>query len=112
MQVRCQDTSGCALTYGKAYAVIRTNNQRHYIINDSGKEKGYYIYRFQTLKGNEAMSQSKLNCTILPNSIVINCAGKNWNLHKNDGRFAVVLQAIKDNKLEDIPKLLDVSKVY
>lgn len=55
---------------------------------------------------------SNVSYHVLPNSIVVNHKGKNWSLNKADARFKPVLDAIKANKLDEIPKLLDVSKVY
>lgn len=55
---------------------------------------------------------SNVSYHVLPNSIIINYKGKNWNLNKADARFKVVYEAIKAGKLDDIPTLLDVSKVY
>jgi len=58
------------------------------------------------------MAAAKINYTILPNSMVINSEGKNWNIHKSDARFDVVLKAIKEQRLDDVLSLLDVKKLY
>jgi hypothetical protein len=55
---------------------------------------------------------SKVNYHVLANSLVVSFDGKHFNIAKYDVRFQPVLNAIKDNRLADIPKLVDVKKAY
>lgn len=55
---------------------------------------------------------STVNYHVLPNSIIVSYNGKHFNLHRSDARFDPVLAAIKSDKLDEIPSLLDVAKAY
>lgn len=53
-----------------------------------------------------------VNYHILTNSMVLNFDGKTVAIHNSDARYAPILQAIKDDRLVDIPDLVDISKAY
>jgi len=55
---------------------------------------------------------SKVNYHLLSDSVIINHKAKTTILRKGDIRFNDVVQCIKDNRLEDIPELLDTSSVF
>lgn len=113
MQIKCTDAEGVALTLGKVYQVVKFGDKRFTIVNDLGIAQQYYIYRFTNAKETKTMStKSPVSYHVLPNSIVINHKGQNWSLNKADARYAPVLKAIKENRLDDVPTLLDVAKVY
>ena len=53
-----------------------------------------------------------VNFHVLNNSIVVNFNGTTHNIHKEDSRYEPVLQAIRDNKLDSIPDLVDTKKQF
>jgi hypothetical protein len=54
----------------------------------------------------------KVSYHVLPLSVVVNFDGKTFTLNKSDVRYEAIIQAIRDNKLEDIPKLVDIQTAY
>lgn len=57
-------------------------------------------------------NNSNVSYIILPTSLVVTFGGKTVSVNKDDVRYQTVLQAIKDDKLDDIPTLVDVVKSY
>lgn len=117
MLVTCYDNDDCALTSGKEYEILATEYERYKICNDNDVIKTYYKYRFQSqfqnAKGIKGMTtQSKVSYHVLSDSLVVAFNGKHVTLNKADVRYATVLQAIKDDRLNDIPSLCDVAKSY
>ena len=55
---------------------------------------------------------SKVNYHILSNSVVLNFEGRTIPINKGDGRYSDVIQAIKENRLDDIPDLVDVTTFF
>ncbi len=53
-----------------------------------------------------------INYHILENSIILNYEGKTTNIHKSDGRYREVIECIKEDRLEDIPEIVDVEKSF
>lgn len=53
-----------------------------------------------------------VNFHVLNNTIVVNFNGQTHNIHKEDTRYEPVLQAIRDNKLDSIPELVDTKKQF
>jgi hypothetical protein len=51
-----------------------------------------------------------MNYIILPNSLVLNHEGTTTTIIKDDGRYAQVLEKIKEGKLDEIIPLLSISK--
>lgn len=49
---------------------------------------------------------------MLPSSVVVHFDGKTFNINKDDSRYAGVLAAIKTNKLDTIPDLIDVEQAF
>lgn len=123
MFVTCYDNGGCQLTIGKQYEVLGTttgygyDTTKYEICNDNGVTKSYYVYRFKSefknAKGIQGMTtQSKVSYHVLDNSLVVSFDGRHVTLNKADVRYATVLQAIKDGRLNDIPSLVNVAKSY
>lgn len=54
----------------------------------------------------------KVSYHVLPQSVVVNFEGKTFSLNRSDIRYDAVIKAIKENKLEDIPKLVDIKTAY
>jgi len=55
---------------------------------------------------------SKVNYHILNNSVVLNFDSKTISIKKEDNRFQEVIKCIKENKLDDIPNIVDVSSFF
>lgn len=55
---------------------------------------------------------SKVSYLVLPQSLVVTFNGKPHTVSKSDARYEPILNAIKTDKLDTIPSLLDVAKVY
>ena len=55
---------------------------------------------------------SKVNYHVLSDSIIINHNAKTLSVRRGDVRFDQVLQAIRENRLSDIPDLLDTEKFF
>jgi hypothetical protein len=49
----------------------------------------------------------QVNYHVLSNSLIINFAGKTISIHKEDSRYNAVISAIKEDRLADIPNLVD-----
>jgi len=54
----------------------------------------------------------KVNYAILDGSMVLNFDSQTISLNKSDHRYNLVLEAIKSGNLDDIPSLLDNTKVF
>lgn len=54
----------------------------------------------------------KISYILLPSSVVVNFDGKTFNINNNDSRYAQIIKAIKENKLSDIPDLVDLEKRF
>lgn len=54
----------------------------------------------------------QINYHVLNNSVILNFDGKTISVNKDDSRYNSVLQAIKDDKLETIPDLVDYEKQF
>lgn len=50
---------------------------------------------------------NKINYHVLMNSIVVNYEGKTISINKGDRRYLPIIEAIKDDKLGDIPEIVD-----
>lgn len=55
---------------------------------------------------------SKVNYHITQNSITLNFSGKTMAIARGDNRFAKVILAIKEGRLDEIPELVDVSSQF
>lgn len=55
---------------------------------------------------------TKINYIVLNDSIVVNFEGKTMSIKHDDGRYKEVLLAIKENRLSDIPNLVDVKNYF
>ena len=51
-----------------------------------------------------------INYVILSGSLVVNFNGETYNIASSDGRYQLILDAIKQNRLADIPALTDTTK--
>ena len=54
----------------------------------------------------------QVNYVILDNSLVLNFEGKTISIHASDSRFVAIKLAIAENRLEQIPAIVDVDKKY
>lgn len=53
-----------------------------------------------------------VNYHVLNDSVVLNYSGKTLVVSKSDERFEPVIQAIKENRLDDIPGLVEIERAF
>lgn len=58
------------------------------------------------------MTEVKVNYHVLNNSIVLNWSGKTETIANTDGRYSKVILAIKEGRLSEIPKLVDLAAQF
>jgi hypothetical protein len=99
------------LSYGEVYEVSDTVD-----LHNSGvrlkcqdPEDWWYDSRFELY---EEKNMSNVEFIITPNSIAIAYEGDLVNITKGDHRYEQALKAIKEDRLDDIPAILDVSKAF
>lgn len=54
----------------------------------------------------------QVNFIVLPGSVVINYDGKTIPIVKGDGRYESIIKAIKEQRIDDLPALVDVERLY
>lgn len=55
---------------------------------------------------------SKVNYHITQNSVTVNFEGKTLSIARGDQRFAKVISAIKEGRLDEIPEIVDISAAF
>lgn len=85
-----------------------------YVEKDSlgSTTNGWAVEHFRLVKETQVAKETEVNYLILPNSMVLNYEGKTVTLPKDDGRYVKALAAIKDNRLTDIPGLVEIERSF
>lgn len=76
----------------------------------TGDSRQVYYDRVDFLE--EKTPELKVNYILLPDSVTLSFDGKLLTIKSDDNRYSKIIEAIKDNKLELIPDLVDVSKAF
>lgn len=111
MKVKCIDNSNWedTLTINQIYEVL-SDEEKYFNLKFNNSSMSYFFLkdRFEIIKENEM----NINYHVLASSMVLNFDGKTLTINKSDIRYPKILEAIRQNRLADIPSLVDVQKAY
>lgn len=106
-------SEGNFITKDKVYKVLdfrEANREGVYlveIIGDSGSEVEVFEDRFTLVK-----TENEVNYIILPNSINLAFDGKVETINTGHHSYKQILDAIREDRLQDIPDILDVNRAF
>lgn len=111
--VVCLKSIDKQFTEGKEY-IVKSHDAYTVCVesDDRGSTTNGWDQQFFKLKERRMAKKTEVNFLILGNSMVLNYEGKTVTLPKDDGRYAKALQAIKEDRLTDIPGLVEIERSF
>lgn len=113
-------------TIGKTYTVGTDDEFPNAICDDTGiahstaicdsinpaLAAAAFFQCFELLKEIKMKSENKINYLVLNDSVVLNYDGKTVNVASSDERFEKVLACIREERLADIPAVVEIERRY
>lgn len=112
--VECLRTHKNQFTKGKTYRLSMDDSSWGMIsieADDAGNPNGWRAEHFKLVPEEKKMT-NPLNYHVLNDSIVLNYEGKTKTIAKGDERYEPVLNAIRSDKLADIPGIVEIERRY
>lgn len=108
-KVKLRNTDKVIIGIVKSYEYVK--DRGYYCDVIFGLISHYIAEEFLELV-NKGENMSKVNYHLLGDSIVINHNARTFVVRRGDARFTPIVEAIRLNKLEDIPELVDTESLF
>lgn len=107
---RVHDGQICTLEFvDENTGTLVEESSKEYLNGDKG---GVWLSELELVTETKGENMSKVNYHLLSDSVIINHNAKTTAIRRGDSRFDKVVECIRDNRLDEIPEILDTESAF